>query len=55
MVGSPGDEAGATAAEYAVLLAFAAIVVAAGVGLYGVGLGGFIQRLANGLSAVLGG
>ena len=48
------QEAGATATEYSILLGFIAIVLFAGVGLFGISLNGVYTGLSTGLQTALG-
>ena len=50
----PDQERGATATEYSVLVGFIAIVVVAGVGLFGVALNSFFGFLTTGIRTALG-
>jgi pilus assembly protein Flp/PilA len=47
-------EEGATATEYSILAGFIAIVLVAGIGLFGLALNGYFGDLANGVKAALG-
>lgn len=47
-------EKGATATEYSVLLGFIAIVIVAGVGLFGTSLNGVFMGLSTGVQTALG-
>lgn len=47
-------ERGATATEYSLLVGFIAMVIVAGVGLFGLGLDGYFNGLTNGVKAALG-
>lgn len=48
------QERGATATEYSILAGFIAIVIVAGVGLFGVALNSFFGFLTNGVRTALG-
>ncbi|MDQ0147904.1 MULTISPECIES: Flp family type IVb pilin [Pseudarthrobacter] len=48
------EEDGATATEYGITVGFIAIVIVAGVGLFGLSLNGFFDHLTTGLKAALG-
>lgn len=48
------QESGATATEYSILAGFIAIVVVAGVGLFGVALDSFFVFLTTGIKTALG-
>ena len=48
-----GPDRGATATEYAILVAFIALVVAAAIAFFGTSLSEYISRIATGISAVL--
>ena len=48
------QEKGATATEYSVLLGFIAIVIVAGVGLFGTSLNGVYTGLSTGVQTALG-
>ncbi|MHC6221831.1 Flp family type IVb pilin [Arthrobacter sp. MMS24-S77] len=47
-------EHGATATEYSILVGFVAMVIVAGVGLFGTALNGYFGTLVNGVKAALG-
>ncbi|MFB9715809.1 Flp family type IVb pilin [Arthrobacter methylotrophus] len=47
-------ERGATATEYSVLVGFIAMVIVAGVGLFGTALNGYFGTLADGVKTALG-
>lgn len=47
-------EKGATATEYSILLGFIAIVIVAGVGLFGTSLNGLFNALSSGIKTALG-
>ena len=49
-----GEEIGATATEYSVLVGFIAIVIVAGVGLFGLSLNGVFTDLTTGVKTALG-
>ena len=48
------QERGATATEYSILAGFIAIVIVAGVGLFGVALNSFFGFLSTGITTALG-
>lgn len=48
------DERGATATEYSILTGFIALVIVAGVGLFGAGLNSLFGFLTTGVKAALG-
>lgn len=49
-----GDQRGATATEYSVLMGFTAILIVTGVGLFGLAVDGYFNQLAVGVRAALG-
>jgi len=49
-----GEEHGATATEYAITVGFIAIVIVAGVGLFGIALNGYFGTLTTGVKTALG-
>jgi pilus assembly protein Flp/PilA len=49
-----GEEDGATATEYGITVGFIAIVIVAGVGLFGLSLNGFFDHLTTGIKTALG-
>lgn len=49
-----GDQRGATATEYGVLMGFIAILIVTGVGLFGLAVDGYFNQLAAGVKAALG-
>lgn len=49
-----GDQRGATATEYSVLMGFIAILIVTGVGLLGLAVDGYFNQLAVGVRAALG-
>jgi pilus assembly protein Flp/PilA len=48
------EEKGATATEYSILVGFIAIVIVAGVGLFGAALNGYFNVLGTGVKTALG-
>ena len=48
------EEDGATATEYAITVGFIAIVIVAGVGLFGISLNGYFGNLTTGIKTALG-
>ncbi|MDQ0824916.1 Flp pilus assembly pilin Flp [Arthrobacter sp. B2I5] len=48
------EEDGATATEYGITLGFIAVVIVAGVGLFGLSLNGFYDHLTTGIKTALG-
>lgn len=48
------EEDGATATEYGITVGFIAIVIVAGVGLFGLSLNGFFDHLTTGIKTALG-
>lgn len=48
------EERGATATEYSILVGFIAIVIVAGVGLFGTALNGYFNGLGTGVQTALG-
>ncbi|MET3719030.1 Flp family type IVb pilin [Arthrobacter sp. UYEF21] len=48
------EERGATATEYSILVGFIAIVIVAGVGLFGISLNGVFTDLTTGVKTALG-
>ncbi|WP_457950859.1 Flp family type IVb pilin [Pseudarthrobacter sp. alpha12b] len=48
------EEGGATATEYGITVGFIAIVIVAGVGLFGLSLNGFFDHLTTGIKTALG-
>jgi pilus assembly protein Flp/PilA len=48
------SERGATATEYSVMTGFVALVIVAGVGLFGTALNAYFGDLTNGIKAALG-
>jgi pilus assembly protein Flp/PilA len=48
------EERGATATEYSILVGFIAIVLVAGVGLFGTALNGYFNGLGTGVKTALG-
>lgn len=49
-----GGERGATATEYSILVGFIALVIVAGVGLFGLSLNGVFTHLTTGVKTALG-
>lgn len=49
-----GEETGATASEYSLVVAFIAIVIVAGVGVFGIALNGVFVDLTTGVKTALG-
>lgn len=49
-----GEERGATATEYSILVGFIAIVLVVGVGLFGTALNGYFNGLGTGVKTALG-
>ena len=54
LIGRFTKENGATATEYSILVGFIALIIVAGVGLFGAALNGYFDTLANGVKAALG-
>lgn len=48
------EEGGATATEYGITVGFIAIVIVAGVGVFGISLNGFFDHLTTGIKTALG-
>ncbi|KRE76465.1 MULTISPECIES: Flp family type IVb pilin [Micrococcaceae] len=48
------EEDGATATEYGITVGFVAVVIVAGVGLFGFSLNGFFDHLTSGIKTALG-
>lgn len=48
------EEGGATATEYAITVGFIAIVIVAGVGLFGISLNGYFDNVTTGIKTALG-
>ena len=48
------SEHGATATEYSILVGFVAMVIVAGVGLFGTALNGYFDTLVTGVKTALG-
>jgi pilus assembly protein Flp/PilA len=49
-----GEEDGATATEYGITVGFIAVLIVAGVGLFGISLNGFFDHLTTGMKTALG-
>ncbi|WP_059387400.1 MULTISPECIES: Flp family type IVb pilin [unclassified Arthrobacter] len=54
LIGILAEEQGATATEYSILVGVFAMVIVAGVGLFGTALNGYFGALANGVKTALG-
>ncbi|MBO1267210.1 Flp family type IVb pilin [Arthrobacter cavernae] len=54
MISLLASERGATATEYSILAGFIAMIIVAGVGVFGLALDGYFGELANGVKAALG-
>jgi pilus assembly protein Flp/PilA len=48
------EERGATATEYSILVGFIALIIVAGVGLFGTALNGYFTSLGTGVQTALG-
>lgn len=48
------EEVGSTATEYGITVGFIAIVIVAGVGVFGISLNGFFDHLTTGVKTALG-